>query len=151
MNNDINWLREKATLEDNCIISVGGLVMKLKTTYKMVICFRKDLDTPIGKLLEQAAHAPVNLLDKYASFADVDLDRINIIEGWKINNQTTECVWVKSLEKLQELATQALEENLLFAIEVGEPAFNDNKRVTTLVILGESTKVAKLTKKLRLI
>jgi transcriptional regulator with XRE-family HTH domain len=82
MNNDINWLLAKANEEDNCIISVGGLVYRLRAEEK-----KREQEIPestrriaFAQLIGLSRRKMRLTIEQLADQADVDVSQLIEIE-----------------------------------------------------------------------
>ena len=79
---------------------------------KMVIVMRNDLNMRKGKMCAQAGHAAIGA---YMKTAEMDY-RTNYLKEWFDTGTTKICLYVNSLEELDDLATQAAENGFLVSI-----------------------------------
>lgn len=82
MNNDLNWLLTKANEEDNCVISVGGLVCRLRAEEG-----RQEQKTPestrrvaFARFIELYRRKMRLTIEQLAEKADVDVSQLIEIE-----------------------------------------------------------------------
>jgi transcriptional regulator with XRE-family HTH domain len=82
MNDDFNWLLARANEEDNCIISVGGLVCRLKAE-----SIQQEKETPeptrriaFARVIELSRRKLRLTIEQLAEKADVDISQLIEIE-----------------------------------------------------------------------
>jgi hypothetical protein len=82
MNNDINWLLAKAEQEDNCIISVGGLVCRLRAEENKLVQETPEPTRRVAfaRFVELSRRKLRLTVEQLAEKADVDTTQLIEIE-----------------------------------------------------------------------
>jgi len=103
---------------------------------KMVIVMRKDLNMTKGKYVAQGSHAAVAVVRQIEHGNDEAQKKM--LEKWLNDSYVKVCVYVKSLEDLEEIYEKAKENHLAvsYITDNGLTMFNGIKTDTCLAVLG---------------
>jgi transcriptional regulator with XRE-family HTH domain len=79
LNNDRNWLLAKAQQEDNCCVSVGGLVREINSTYETADEQPRRL--AFSRFIEMYRRRNRMSVESLAESADIDVGELREIEA----------------------------------------------------------------------
>ena len=115
--------------------------------YKMVICVRKDLKLPKGKLAVQVAHAAVSCAIKSMKY-----DKENF-EEWFDSGQKKVAVWVENEEEIWQLKSKCEESGIISSIvfDAGRTVVKEGTLTCLGIGPGKESEIDKLTSELKLV
>ena len=126
------------------------MVKPSRTENKLVIVMRKDLNMPVGKCIAQGGHAILGVVNLIRN--EGTPEQKQSMADWDAGSFTKITLAVDSEEKLLKIYEKAQEQGLPVRLirDNGWTVFDGIPTLTCLGILGKSSEIDKVTKRLRL-